>query len=99
MRSECEELAVGRDKAGAFEGEEDASRGRGGKLLGAREVAQCHRAAGAAEFLQQAQTAIETLDEVGGTLVVIAALQLWHLALHGARAGPRLCLPSRRCMS
>src|SRR5260370_23886047 len=99
MRGECEQLAVGGDKAGAFEGEEDASRGRARQLRGAREVAQCHRAAGAAEFLQQAQTAVETLDEVGGTLVAIAALQLWHVALHGARAGQRLCLPSRRCMS
>jgi len=70
--------ALKRDKAAMREREEDAPCSGARQLGGASEVAERHRAAGRAEHLQQAQAAVETLDEIGGTLLAVPALQLWH---------------------
>ena len=63
-----EQLAVAGDEAAALEGEENAARGGARQIGGAREIAQRHRAVGGAELLQQAQAAVEALDEIGGAL-------------------------------
>src|SRR4051812_10205923 len=78
MRRQREQLAVGRDVAAMRQREENASRGRARQLSGARDVAQGHRARGLAEHLQQPQTAVEALDEIGGALLAVLAFQLWH---------------------
>ncbi len=92
MRRQREQLAVGRNKAAALEREEDAARGGTRQLRGAREITQCHRTAGGAEFLQQPQAAVETLDEVGGTLLAVTALQLWHVAFRKASRRSKIVL-------
>ena len=69
MRRQREQLAVAGDKAAALQREQDAARGGARQVGGARDVAQRHRARSIAERLQQAQAAVEALDEIGGALL------------------------------
>jgi hypothetical protein len=99
VRGEGKELAVGCDEAGALQSEQDAARRGARQLGGTGEIAQRHRAARGAEFLQQTQTAVEALDEIGVALLNVAAFQLRHLSFQMAASRERLCLPSRQRMS
>ena len=93
MRRQGKQLAVACDKAAALQREQDAPRGRPRQLGGPRDVAQRHRAGRFAERLQQAQAAVETLDEIGGALLAAFTLQLRHwpfcLSAFFARGGRR----------
>src|SRR2546430_2424119 len=88
MRRQRKQLAVGRDKTAMRKREQDAARGGAWQLRGAGDVAERHRAAGCTERLQQAQAAVETLDEIGGTLLAVLAFQLWHLEPFKKQACP-----------
>src|SRR4051812_13331270 len=78
MWRQREQLAIAADEAAALEREQHAPRGGAWKLCGTAEIAQRHRPCCGAEALQQAQPAIEALDEIRRAIVALASLQLGH---------------------